>query len=182
MDSFEFNKIAGAFLFSILLLMGVRELTSVMFSPEAANPASYPVEVADSGAPAGGDAGAVADEGPSLATLLASADIGKGEKVAKKCAACHTFDEGGANKVGPNLYGVVSRAKAQVDGFNYSGALSGMGGTWDFETMNAFLEKPGRYAPGTSMSFAGLRKPTDRANIIAYLNSLGSNVPLPAAE
>ena len=169
MDSFEFNKIAGAFLFSILLLMGVRELTSVMFSPEAANPASYPVEVADSGAPAGGDAGAVADEAPSLAALLASADIGKGEKVAKKCAACHTFDEGGANK-------------AQVDGFNYSGALSGMGGTWDFETMNAFLEKPSAYAPGTSMSFAGLRKPNDRANIIAYLNSLGSNVPPPAAE
>lgn len=182
MDSFEFNKIAGAFLFSILLLMGVRELTSVLYSPDAANPASYPVEVADSGAPAGGEAGAVADEGPSLAVLLASADAAKGAKVAKKCAACHTFDEGGANKVGPNLHGVIGRAKAQVEGFNYSDTLSGMGGTWDFEMMNAFLEKPSRYAPGTSMSFAGLRKPTDRANLLAYLNSLGSNVPLPAAE
>ncbi|HBM90146.1 MAG: cytochrome c family protein [Parvibaculaceae bacterium] len=182
MDSFEFNKIAGAFLFSILLLMGVRELTSVMFSPEAANPASYPVEVADSGAPAGGDAGPVADEGPSLATLLASADIGKGEKVAKKCAACHTFDEGGANKVGPNLYGVVGRPVAQAAGFNFSGALQGLGGEWTFDRLDGYLEKPRDYAPGNTMSFAGLRKPNDRANIIAYLNAQGSNVPLPAAE
>ncbi len=182
MDSFEFNKIAGAFLFSILLLMGVRELSSVMFSPEAANPASFPVEVADTGGASDGDAGAVEEEGPSLAVLLASADIGKGERVARKCAACHTFEQGGANKVGPNLYGVIDRAKAQVAGFNYSNTLTTMGGVWDFATMDAFLEKPSRYAPGTSMSFAGLRKPGDRADMIAYLNSLGSNAPLPAVE
>jgi cytochrome c len=183
MDSFEFNKIAGAILFAVLVIMGVQNLTSVLYSTEAANPASYPVEMASNGAgDTDGAEAAEVDAGPSLAELLASADVAKGAKVAKKCAACHTFDEGGANKVGPNLYGVVGQAMAQGDGFNYSGAMTDMGGTWDFETLDAFLLKPSAYLPGTAMSFAGVRKPGDRANLIAYLNSLGSNVPVPAAE
>ena len=181
MDSFEFNKIAGALLFSVLVIMGVQNLSSVLYSTDDADPASYPVEVASHSDVDG--AGAVEEEaGPSLAQLLASADISKGEKVAKKCAACHTFDDGGANKVGPNLYGVVGQATAHRGDFNYSGAMAGMGGTWDFETLNAFLEKPSAYVSGTAMSFAGLRKAGDRADLIAYLNSLGSNVALPAAE
>jgi len=182
MNSFEFNKIAGALLFSLLVIIGVQNLSSVLYTTEAANPLSYPVEVASSaGAHSDSDAEEV-DAGPTLAQLLASADITKGAKVAKKCAACHTFDDGGANKVGPNLYGVLGQPMAQTAGFNYSGAMSDMGGTWDFETLDAFLLKPGTYVPGTAMSFAGLRKPGDRANLIAYLNSLGSNVALPAAE
>lgn len=182
MNSFEFNKIAGALLFSLLVIIGVQNLSSVLYTTEAANPLSFPVELASN---TGGDAHGSAVEveaGPTLAELLASADIAKGAKVAKKCAACHTFDDGGANKVGPNLFGVLGRPMAQTAGFNYSGAMSDMGGTWDFETLNTFLEKPSAYVPGTAMSFAGLRKAGDRANLIAYLNSLGSNVALPAAE
>ncbi len=182
MDSFEFNKIAGAFLFSILLLMGVRELTSVMFSPEAANPASFPVEVAASGNPSGGDAAAVVEEGPSLATLLASADVAKGAKVARKCVACHTFDEGGANGTGPALFGIVGRPIGQTAGFAFSDGMAGLGGEWTFDRLDTFLEKPSAYVPDTKMSFIGLRKPKDRANLLAYLNGQGSNLPLPAAE
>ncbi len=182
MDSFEFNKIAGALLFSLLLILGVQNLSSVLFSIDPADPASYPVEVADSGDNSGGDADVVVDEGPSLATLLASADADKGAKVAKKCAACHTFDDGGANKVGPNLNGILGSPVAQVAGFNYSGALTDLGGEWTFQRMSDYLENPKAYAPGTAMSFAGLRKPNDRANILAYLNNQGSNLALPAAE
>jgi len=184
MNSFEFNKIAGALLFSLLVIIGVQNLSSVLYTTEAAHPLSYPVEVASgAGGDAHGDAGAAEVEaGPTLAQLLASADVSKGAKVAKKCAACHTFDDGGANKVGPNLYGVLGQPMAQTAGFNYSGAMSDMGGTWDFETLDIYLQKPSAYIPGTAMSFAGLRKAGDRANLIAYLNSLGSNVALPAAE
>jgi cytochrome c len=182
MNSFEFNKIAGAFLFSLLLILGVQNISSVLYSTEEANPLSYPVEVAGHGADTHGEGAAEVEAGPTLAQLLASADIAKGEKVAKKCAACHTFDDGGANKIGPNLFGVVGRSTAQVAGFNYSSPMSAIGGEWDFERLNAFLEKPSAYVSGTAMSFAGLRKAGDRANILAYLNSLGSNVALPAVE
>ncbi len=179
MNSFELNKIAGALLASVLVIIGVRELSSVFYATEAANPASYPVEVAEEDTETDGGEAAEEEAGPSLAVLLASADASKGEKVAKKCAACHTFDEGGANKVGPNLYGILGRAVASGNGFNYSQAMSDMGGTWTFENLAHFLEKPSAAVPGTAMSFAGLRKPTDQANILAYLNEQGSNLALP---
>jgi cytochrome c len=182
MDSFEFNKIAGALLFSLLLILGVQNLASVLFTIEPANPASYPVEVADSGGQSGGDAGAVVEEGPSLATLLASADVGKGAKVARKCAACHTVEQGGANGTGPALFGIMGRPIGQTAGFSYSDGMAGLGGEWSFDRMNSFLEKPSKYIPDTKMSFIGIRKPGDRANLLAYLNTLGSNLPLPAAE
>jgi cytochrome c len=182
MDSFEFNKIAGALLFSLLLILGVQNLASVLFTIEPANPASYPVEVADSGDNSDGDAGAVVDEGPSLATLLASADVGKGEKVARKCASCHTVEQGGANGTGPALFGIMGRPIGQTADFGYSDGMAGLDGEWSFDRMNSFLEKPSAYVPGTKMSFIGIRKAKDRANLLAYLNTLGSNLPLPAAE
>ncbi|MEQ9143121.1 MAG: cytochrome c family protein [Parvibaculaceae bacterium] len=182
MDSYELNKIAGALLASLLLILGVQNLASVFYATEEADPMAYPVEIAEEGGEADDGAEVVEHEGPSLAALLTGADPAKGEKVARKCAACHTFEEGGANKVGPNLYGIVGRQMASVSGFNYSDALSGMGGTWDFEALNAFLEKPKDYVPGTAMAFAGLRKENDRADIIVYMNSLGSNLPLPPVE
>jgi len=115
-----------------------------------------------------------------LPIRLASANPDKGKKVAKKCVACHSFDNGGKNKVGPNLYNIIGRNKGQSIGYNYSSALKKVGGTWDFSSMEGFLKKPKSYLPGTKMSFAGLKKPTDRAAVILYLRNLSENpVDLP---
>jgi len=114
----------------------------------------------------------VVEEGPDFATLLASADVGKGERVFGKCKACHQLADG-ANGTGPHLYAVVGRAVAAADGFGYSGALSEATDAWTPEALNGFLENPKSYAPGTSMGFAGLKKPEDRANVIAYLETIG---------
>lgn len=136
----------------------------------------YPVEAAA----VAGAAGAAAEV--PIATLLASADAAKGADVFKKCAACHTIAQGGANGVGPNLYATVGEAIAQgKGGYDFSGALKAVGGKWDFEKLNAWLTSPRKFAPGTKMSFAGLGDGQDRANVILYLNTQGSNLPLPAA-
>jgi len=112
----------------------------------------------------------VVEEAP--VSRFAAADLEAGKKVFKKCATCHTVDNGGANKIGPNLWDVVGQAKAGVEGFRYSGALSGAGGTWTVADLDAFLTKPKVFMPGTKMSFAGLKKEKDRTNAIAYLASL----------
>jgi cytochrome c len=110
------------------------------------------------------------------------ADVAKGAEVFKKCASCHTVTQGGANGVGPNLYGTLGEEIGKgKGGYAFSDALSGKGGKWDFESMNAWLTSPKAFAPGTKMSFAGLSKPEDRANLLVYLNAQGSNIPLPAA-
>ncbi len=118
--------------------------------------------------------------GETAAALLASANSGDGEKVFKKCKACHTAGKGGAHKVGPNLWDVVGRAKAGAEGYKFSGVLAGLGGAWSYEDLDAFLTKPKAFAPGTKMTFAGLKKAADRAAIIAYLRALSdSPKPLP---
>ncbi len=122
----------------------------------------------DTGAGEGG--GDAAEEGPDFATLLAAADPAKGEKVFGKCKACHKLD--GADGTGPHLNGVVGRAVASVGGFGYSDALTALGGNWDADRLNGFLENPKGYAAGTKMSFAGLPKAEDRANLVAYLQSV----------
>ena len=170
MDSVELNKIAGAVFFTLLVYLGVQNLGAVMFATEPANPEAYVVEgVEEEGAVA---QAALVEEIVPIADLLQTASIEKGQKVAKKCISCHSFDAGGANKIGPALYGIVDRAIGQHGGFTYSGALAGMDGAWDYEALNGFLENPKKYAAGTNMAFAGLRKAKDRANIIAYLDSL----------
>jgi cytochrome c len=123
-----------------------------------------------------------AAKGPEpILALLASADVEAGIKTAKKCTACHVFDKGGKNKVGPGLWNIVNADKANVDGFIYSAALAEMDGGWDYQALNAFLYKPKAYVAGTKMNFAGLKKPQDRANIIAYLRSLAeAPVALPS--
>lgn len=118
-----------------------------------------------------------------LGTLLASADVDAGKKVSRKCISCHTFDQGGRNAVGPNLYGVVGSAKARLTNFKYSSAMQGAGGDWSFEALNDYLRKPSAYIKGTRMAFAGIRKDADRANLLAYLRSMADSpaaMPAPA--
>ena len=123
-----------------------------------------------------------ADPEPILA-LLASADVAAGQKLAKKCTACHVFEAGGANKVGPALWSIVNKAKASADGYAYSAALAQFGGKWDYQSLNAFLAKPKAYISGTKMNFAGLKKPADRANMVAWMRTMADNeAPLPTAE
>lgn len=170
MDSFELNKIFGAVLFTLLVYLGVQNLGDILFHAEPANPQAYVVEgVEEEGAPS---AAVVAVVEVSIQELLQTASIEKGQKTAKKCLSCHNFENGGANKIGPALYGVVDRPVGKAAGFNYSGTLTDMGGNWDYEALNGFLLNPKKYAVGTSMAFAGLRKANDRVNIIAYLDSL----------
>ncbi len=122
-----------------------------------------------------------ADAGPSIETLLQTADIAAGEKVFAKCAACHTINQGGANGIGPNLYAAMGKPHGHVAGFAYSDALKSVAGNWDWAGMDAWLTSPRKYAEGTKMTFAGLGKAEDRANLMVYLNAQGSNLPLPAA-
>lgn len=158
-----------------------------LYHPKELNKPAYPLlaDNQDSGAktpaakPAANEA-ASSDNGPKIGTLLASADKNAGAKISKKCAACHSFDKGGPNKVGPNLWDVVGRTVASHEGYSYSSALSDLGGQWSYERLNAFLTKPKDFAPGTKMGFAGLKDAQDRANLIAYLRSLSDDPkPLP---
>ena len=125
--------------------------------------------------------GGGADAGPSIETLLQTADVAAGEKIFGKCAACHTINQGGANGIGPNLWAAMGKPHGHVAGFAYSDALKSVPGNWDWAGMNAWLTSPRKYADGTKMTFAGLGKAEDRANLMVYLNSQGSNLPLPVA-
>ena len=167
MDSFEINKILGALLFTCLCLLSLNIAAEAVFHP--VKPAKPGFEVVVAEKPAAGAAAATPDE--PIEKLLASADISKGENAAKKCAASHTFGKGEPNRVGPNLYGVVGRAKASVAGFNYSAAMKGKGGNWAIEELNTYLINPKAMVPGTTMSFAGLPRGSERADVIAYMNS-----------
>ena len=175
-DPLFFNKIAGAILSAGLLAMLTGFASQVLYSPgELATPA-YAIAVAE---PQATTVKAAAPAGPEPVTaILASASTDAGKKVAKKCTACHTFNKGGSNKVGPNLWNIVGEKPAAMAGFKYSGAMTSMSVNWEFEELNKFLYKPKAYLKGTKMSFAGLKKAKDRAAVIAYLRSL-SNSPKP---
>lgn len=178
MNSFEFNKIAGAVLGTGLLALGLNSLSGMIYhSPEPEKP-GYLIEVAE--ASAGGEsAGGGETATASLGTLLAAADPKKGEAGVKACAACHDFTKGGPNKVGPNLYGVVMRPHASHEGFSYSEAMAAKKGEpWSYEALNAFIANPKEAVPGTKMAFGGVKKPEARADILAYLATL-SDAPTP---
>jgi len=178
MDSFELNKIIGAILGTLLFVMGVGFVAEAIYAPIEDNGAGYTLAEAE-GAGHGGEE-VVAEVETPLAVLLASADAAKGAGVAKKCASCHNFEAGGANKTGPGLYDVVDRLIASHEGFAYSDALAGLGAEgehWTYENLNAFLASPKAFAPGTKMTFAGLKRDNERADLLAYLQSL-SDAPI----
>lgn len=177
MDSFELNKIAGAVLATLTLTLGLGIVAEILFSSEAPAKPGFDIVVQEAGGGAGAPAKAAA---VPIEQLFAAASIEKGMASAKKCAACHNFAEGAGAKVGPDLYGIVDRPVASVAGFGYSAALKAKGGEWTPQALNAFLTNPKAAVPGTAMAFAGIGKDTERADLIAYLNSLShSPKPLP---
>lgn len=183
MNSFEVNKIAGAILASALVLFAISELSNIVMAPSAPEKNAYAIDTGESAKAESSATASAADEGPSLGSLLASANSANGEKVFKKCGACHTTSDGGADKIGPNLFGILENNKAASASFGYSGALKEMGGTWSYADLDAFLKKPKAFVKGTKMSFAGIKKATARADLILYLRSLGKDsVALPATE
>jgi cytochrome c len=181
MDELRLNKVFAGFLFAALLLMAGVKIADVMVPHQELAENAYVIEVAETTDIA---AAAPVDTGPEpILALLAGADLGAGEKLSKKCSACHVFDAGGQNKVGPALWNVVNRPLGASEGYAYSDALASFGGAWDYAALNAFLAKPKRYITGTKMNFAGLKKPQDRANLIAWMRAKAdSPAALPSAD
>ncbi len=181
MNAIEFNKIAGAVLFALLAMFGARTVSNIIFNPAAPEKPGYVIAV-NEGDGAGGVAVNDGTPQPSLAQNLSSADADKGQRAAKKCASCHTFDSGGPSRAGPNLYGIVGRKAGAVSGYAYSSALAEKG-QWGFAELDAFIANPKAYVPGTKMAFAGIKSPTQRADLILYLRNLSSSpLPLPTPE
>ena len=181
MDALRFNKIAAALLSGVLLIMVFGKIGNLLVNPNTEVSNAYPIEVPENAETKIKETKEIVVE-PILA-LLANADIDSGQKISKKCVACHSFNSGGKNKVGPNLWNILNQSKASKDGYSYSKALKEFGGEWDYQSLNAFLLKPKNYINGTKMNFSGLKKTKDRANIIAWLRSLSDNPePLPTED
>jgi len=179
MDSFEINKILGALLGTCLVLVALHIASGAIFAPPVAAKPGYEI-AAKSEQEAQPQAAAAAAQ--PIETLLASASAQHGADIAKQCQLCHNLQKGQGNKVGPDLYGVVGRQVASEPGFNYSAAMKAKGGTWTFDELNKFITNPRGDVPGTLMTFSGLQNEKQRADIIAYLDSLSDNpVPLPTA-
>ena len=173
-NAYRANKILGFVLGTALFIQAVHIIDGAFTGKEAKSGSEV---AAKSEQPESGASSA------QINSLLATASVERGAQVAKQCQACHNFEEGQGPKVGPDLYGVVGRKIASVPGFNYSAALKSKNGTWDFSALNAWLSKPTAYAPGTAMTFAGLSNDKQRADVIAYLDTLSKNpVPLPKAQ
>ena len=177
MDSFEINKIVAAVLLVALLVIGIGKLSNVIFYVEKPEKPGYAVEVQQASTSTTA-AATVEDKKVDIAALMALGDVNAGEKIFKKCAACHSINQGGANKIGPALYNVVGRKIGSVADYKYSNAFVEYGKEWNFEELNGFLTKPSKWIKGTKMAYAGLRKEEDRASMIKYLNQ-NSDSPLP---
>lgn len=183
MDSFEFNKIAGALLGTVFVLFSISIVSDAIFAtPSPATP-GYLIEADEVEAAAGGG-GASPAAPEEIGPLLAEADVDAGEAVFKRCTACHTVDQGGPNRVGPNLWDIVDRPIAAHEGFSYSAAMTEFSQdgsvVWDYEHLNGFILAPRSYIKGTAMTYSGLKKLDDRVNLIAYLRTLSDDpAPLP---
>ena len=181
MDSFEINKIIASILLVALLIIGINKISNIIFKVDKLDSSAYKVELPDDGAKQISDEKTMkADDEVDISALMALGDIAHGEKVFKKCSACHSIEAGGGNKIGPALYNVVGRKIAAVEDYKYSKALVEYKKNWSFEELNGFLIKPQKWIKGTKMAYAGLRKEKDRASVILYLNKYSDNpLPLP---
>ena len=178
MDSFEINKIVAAVLMVALLVIGIGKLSDVIFHVEKPEKPGYSVEVES--ATVSTSISSTDEKKIDIAALMAMGDIAHGEKVFKKCAACHSIVKGGKNAIGPALYNVVGRKVGAIEGYKYSKALATYDKNWTLEELNGFLVKPAKWIKGTKMAYAGLRKEKDRASVIKYLNENSDNpLPLP---
>jgi cytochrome c len=181
MDSWEFTKISAAVLSALLLIVGSRTAIEISQASHGKEVVGYelPVKVAAASTPAAGGGGA-AFSFTKIAQLMPKASADAGAAAFKKCASCHTVDKGGANRLGPNLYGVVNRAKGAVEGFSYSAAVKGKGGEWTFENLANFLHDPKGWLPGNKMGFAGVKDDQELADLLSYLRTLAPTpAPLP---
>ena len=181
MDSFEINKIVASILLIALLFIGIGKISDLIFHVEKPETSGYKVEMPESSTVSQiSETKIETVEKVDIAALLSLGDMAHGEKVFKKCSACHVVEKGGANKIGPSLYGVLGRKVAAINDYKYSKALPEYNKEWTFEEMNGYLLKPQAWIKGTKMSFAGLRKEKDRASVILYLNKFSDNpLPLP---
>ena len=182
MDSFEINKIIGAILLTALIVIGIGKITDAMFYVEKPKQSAYKVEgleVADASKETTEKSKKILEK-VDIAQLLALGNLAHGEKVFKKCSACHMIASDGKNMIGPNLWEVIGRKAGSVEDYKYSKAMVAYGKSWTFEEMNLYLIKPQAYVKGTKMAFAGLRKEKDRASVILYMNSKSNNPkPIP---
>ena len=180
MDSFELNKVIAAILMVALLIIGIGKLSNVIFHVEKPETPGYSVEVKQTTVASSETSSQATEDKIDIAALIAMGDIATGEKVFKKCAACHSIVKGGKNNIGPALYNVVGRDVGAVSDYKSSKALAAYGKAWTFEELNGYLVKPAKWIKGTKMAFAGLRKEKDRASVIKYLNQNSDNpLPLP---
>ena len=177
MDSFEINKIIAAVLLVALLVIGIGKVSNILFYVEKPKTPGYAVEVEQTSGSSISTT-EVVEKVVDIAALMALGDVASGEKIFKKCAACHSINKGGKHKIGPALYNVVGRKVGGVEDYKYSKALIAYEKEWTFEELNGFLIKPAKHIKGTKMAYAGLRKDADRASVIKYLNA-NSDSPLP---
>jgi cytochrome c len=179
MNSFELNKVLGAILGTCLILLALNIGAGALFAPEKPAKPGYAIAVKTEG---GGEKKEAAQAEP-LPVRLAKASVEKGQATAKQCLACHTFEKGGPNRVGPNLYGIVDEARGEGRGFNFSSAMKAKGGKWTYDELDKFLTDPRGYISGTAMTFAGIKNDQQRADVIDYLHTLSDNPPpLPKPE